>query len=422
MNSSYFTTRTTCRLCGSADMAKVVPLAALPVASPNVGRAGLVHETAPADVWQCDACGHLQLATIVNPEFQYRNFQYFTGISLGLREHFGRLIDGLAERGDIGADKFVIDIGSNDGSLLRLVQAKGAKVLGIDPAEKIAKAATDAGIPTLAEFFDKTLAAKIAAEHGKANVVISNNTVANIDELDGFFAGIDSVLAEDGIIVVETQYALDMIEKTLLDVVYHEHISYFATKPTQSFFAARGYELVSAERIAPKGGSIRFIAQRVGGSRKVDANVAELIKAETDAGFYDGRLFDDFNDRIAQLGRTIRERLETARRETGRALAFGASVGCAALIHYFDLGDTIDAIFDDTPLTNEVRTAEGSIPVLSGSQLMNETPSDVVVLAWRYASPIARNHADFREAGGRFFRALPDSEYVDGSDMTPPAA
>jgi 2-polyprenyl-3-methyl-5-hydroxy-6-metoxy-1,4-benzoquinol methylase len=414
--------RKTCRLCGSSTIWKAIPLKPLPVASPNVGRSGLINETAAADIWQCRECGHLQLATVVNPEFQYRNFRYSTGISLGLREHFARLVGGLANRGEIGTGKFVIDIGSNDGSLLRYAKDLGARVLGIDPAEKIAETATASGIPTLATFFDLPLGQKIATNHGKADVVISNNTVANIDEIGPFFEGIQAVLDDDGIIVIETQYALDLLQKTLLDVIYHEHVSYFPVKPMQSFLAARGLELIMAERIAPKGGSIRFVAQRKGGSRQPHANIATLIAEEKASGLYDDRVFTHFNSRIADLGRSIRERLQESRRQSGRAFAYGASVGCAALIHYFDLGGLIDAIFDDTPLTKVVHSTAGDIPVLPGKQLADERPSDVLVLAWRYASTIARGQQAFRQAGGRFFRALPDLAYVDGSDDTPPMA
>jgi len=313
----------------------------------------------------------------------------------------------------------VVDIGSNDGSLLRLAMAHGARVLGIDPAAKIAQAATEAGIPTLAEFFGADLGTAIKNEHGCADVVICNNTIANIDELGPFFTGIDALLAKDGILVFETQYALDVMTKTLLDVIYHEHVSYFSVKPMKRFFAAHGFELIAAGRIAPKGGSIRFIAQRQGGARPVAKNVAALILEEETAGLYDGRLAAEFNARIAALGAGIRQRLEQLRSTSGRALAYGASVGCAALIHYFNLGSCIDAVFDDNPLTNRIRTAEGDIPVLSGRQLDNEMPCDVVVLAWRYASPIARAHKKFLDEGGRFFRALPDLAYVDGSDTSP---
>jgi 2-polyprenyl-3-methyl-5-hydroxy-6-metoxy-1,4-benzoquinol methylase len=414
--------RITCRLCGSSDLWTAIPLHPLPVASPNVGHSALVRESASADARQCNNCGHLQLATIVNPEFQYRNFKYLTGISLGLREHFERLVTTLAASGDVAPGKFVVDIGSNDGSLLRFVKAHGARILGIDPAEQIAKAATEAGIPTLANFFTTALAGDIVRQRGQADVVISNNTIANIDELGAFFAGIDALLAKDGVLVVETQYALDMLTKTLLDVVYHEHISYFAVRPMQRFLQANGFELVNAERIAPKGGSIRFVVQRQGGPRASAANVSALIEEEDRSGFYNKRIFEAFNVRIQELGRNVRKHLMESRQRTGRGLAYGASVGCAALIHYFELGELIDAVFDDTPLTNVLRTSHGDIPVLTGRQLVNEPPANVIVLAWRYASIIAKGQEAFRASGGRFYRALPDVALVDGSDNSPPLA
>jgi 2-polyprenyl-3-methyl-5-hydroxy-6-metoxy-1,4-benzoquinol methylase len=414
--------RVTCRLCGSSLLWTAIPLRSLPVASPNVGRGALVRESASADVRQCNDCGHLQLATIVNPEFQYRHFKYLTGISLGLREHFDRLIATLAASGDIAPGKFVVDIGSNDGSLLRLVKARGAHILGIDPAEQIAKAATEAGIPTLANFFSPSLADDIVRQHGHADVVISNNTIANIDELGAFFAGIDVLLAKDGILIIETQYALDMLTKTLLDVVYHEHISYFAVRPMQRFLQAHGFELINTERIAPKGGSIRFFVQRQGGPRALAANVSALIAEEVQSGFYDKRIFEAFNARIGELGQRVRKHLADSRQRTGRGLAYGASVGCAALIHYFELGELIDAVFDDTPLTNVLRTSHRDIPVLTGRQLVNEPPANVIVLAWRYASIIAKGQEAFRASGGRFFRALPDVALIDGSDTALPSA
>ena len=405
-------TRTSCRLCKSADLWKAVPLSPLPVASPNVGMSARIAETAPADLWQCRDCGFLQLNTIVNPEFQYRNFQYFTGISVGLREHFGELIGGLGTAGEIASGRFVLDIGSNDGSLLRYAKDLGARVLGIDPAEKIAKAATEAGIPTIGDFFNRGMGARIAAEHGPADVVISNNTVANIDDLDDFFGGIAEVMAPTGLVIIETQYGLDVLQKTLLDVIYHEHVSYFAVKPTARFLAARGFELVDAEKIAPKGGSIRFHIQRKGGPREVSPRVGALVAEETAAGLYGGDLFPAFNTRIKDIGAELRARLAASRERTGRALAYGSSVGCAALVHYFDLGGHIDAIFDDTPLTNYMRTSAGTVPVLAGSQLANEAPTDVVVLAWRYTSNIARNQARYVNAGGRFLQALPEVKAV----------
>lgn len=412
VNTEMFFTRTACRLC-KTEVKTAVALEPLSVISPNVGRVQKVAQTASTDLCRCPSCGFLQIPTIVNPEMQYTNYRYVTGISVGLREHFKELIEHLAKQGEIKNGTSVIEVGSNDGSLLTHAKALGAKVLGIDPAKAIAKAATDVGIPTIGDFFTGAKATHIAAEHGKADLMIANNVVANLDDLDDFFDGIAALLSPKGVFVLETQYALDVIEKFLLDVIYLEHVSYFAVAPLKSYLEARGMELVDAERIAPKGGSIRFYIQHKNGGRSVHANVQKRIAEENTFGLYADPVYAAFAKRVEETGAAIRKRLEQARAKNGRALVFGSSVGCDALIRYFKLGSLIDAVFDDTPLTNVIRVQEANIPVLMGAQLINEQPSDIVVLSWRFMENIAAKQGDFIARGGRFYRALPDLAYSE---------
>lgn len=404
--------KTSCRLCGSADLATVIPLSALPIASPNVGGGARPPDTAPADLQQCRCCGFLQLVTVVDPELQYRDFRYTTGLSLGLRAHFERLVETLAQAGEIAPGTFVLDIGSNDGSLLRFAEARGARVLGVDPAAAIAQAASASGIPTLADFFTEDLGQAIARDHGRAGVVVSANTVANIDDLEDFFAGVRAVIAPRGLLVIETQYALDVLRHTLLDVIYHEHLSYFSVRPLRAFLGRAGFELVDAERIAPKGGSLRLFIQPEGAGRPVSPRVARMVAEEDSLGLYDADGFARFNEAIAAIGAELRARLAESRRRTGRALAYGASVGCAALIHHLGLGESVDALYDDSPLVDHIPSGGRRIPVLPGARLQDEAATDVPVLAWRYAREIARKQAAYGAAGGRFYTVLPRLEYI----------
>lgn len=407
-----FRSRTDCRLCHSTRLDKSIPLNPLPVASPNVGASATIGQTAPADVYRCLDCGAVQLLTVVDPEFQYRTFKYTTSVSAGLTQHFNDWINELCRRGEIRQGALVVDIGSNDGTLLRLAQERGARVLGIDPAVETAKAATTAGIPTLGEFFNEALGRKIAGEHGPADVVLSANTMANIDDLDDILAGVSAMMAPGGIFVIETQYALDVLQNTLIDVLYHEHITHYSVRPTRSLMERHGLQLIDSERISPKGGSIRFYVQKRGGPRPVAPRLEELVALEDKFGLYDDALYSAFNDRLAKLASDIRTRLDQSRKATGRALAFGSSVGSAALIHYFELGPHLDAIFDDHPLVNYLHKPGGIIPVLTGAQLSNELPTDVAVLAWRYADRIAAKQTAFRNAGGRFYAVLPEVRVV----------
>jgi hypothetical protein len=212
--------------------------------------------------------------------------------------------------------------------------------------------------------------------------------------------------------VLETQYALDVLQNTLLDAIYHEHVSYFSVRPVRAFLARLGFELFDAERITPKGGSIRLSIQKVGSGRPVSPRVAALVAEEEAAGLNDDACYAAFSVRIGALGAEVRARLQASRRATGRALAFGSSVGCVALIQHLDLGELIDALFDDHPLVNFIRRPGGAIPVLSGAQLANEVPCDVAVLAWRYADAIAERQDAFRAAGGRFYAVLPQAAFI----------
>ena len=261
---SLFYHRKTCRLCHSEAVETVVPLAPIPIATPNIGLAtkgtdggGIATTLAPLDLYLCHACGHLQLLDIIDPEVQYTHFAYTTSISLGLTEHFDRMADSVIARAKLAPGALVVEIGSNDGTLLRFFKQRGMRVLGIDPARATALRATAEGIETLPTFFTATLADKIRTEHGPAAVIISNNTFANLDDLDDPTDGIRRLLADDGLFVFETQHGADVIRRMLIDTIYHEHLSYFLVGPLVPFFARHGMTLFAAEHLTTKGGSIR---------------------------------------------------------------------------------------------------------------------------------------------------------------------
>lgn len=402
---NYFFEPKTCRLCDAKNLKIVIPLPALSLASPNIGESN-VKVSAPADICQCQTCGFLQLASVVDHGFQYKNFLYKTCISLGLIEHFDLLMDKLEKMGALKKGASVFDIGSNDGSLLNLAKKRGARVLGIDPAIAIAKKASEQGIPTYGDFFSVSKAKEILQKHGKMDIIISNNTIANIHDLNDIFQGMHLLLADDGLVVIETQYALDVLTKKLLDVIYHEHISYFAVKPTRSFLAKLGFELIDAEPIAPKGGSIRFIIQKANGKRAISPNVQKMVQDEIDLGLYETSLFDSFNSYVKETRAKLQKNLKEIRKKTGHAFAFGSSVGCFALMHYFQLAEIIDKIFDDTPLCSHLDVNGREIPIEKGNDLVKYGSTSVAVLAWRYAKDISKKHQSYLDLGGQFFSVL----------------
>jgi len=410
--SEAFYTRTTCRLCGSGNLALSVPLRPIPLLSPNIGREtpglkAIERKTAPSDVYMCRDCQLMQLTTVVDPSLQYDNFLYRTAISLGLAEHFGQFAKSII--GTVkssGKPPLVLDIGSNDGSLLRFYKDLGARVLGVDPARAIAKDATEKGIPTIGDFFTGKLAGQLVAEHGQAQIIISNNTVANLDDLTDLVTGMRACLAPDGVIVIETQYALDVLEKCLLDVIYHEHLSYFSVHPMRKFFARHGLALFKAERIWPKGGSIRFYAQHEGGPHPLDGSVAELEALEANLGMHSLRPYEAFSAQVREIAKGVKDAV-TAASTHGPVAAYGTSVGCAALINQFDIGPQLGFMVDDNPLKERLLGPNYDLEVVSHTEMTRRKPSLVITLAWRYIEPIMQRNRDYIAAGGKFLVPLP---------------
>lgn len=407
-----FRIRDTCRLCGSPALSVAVPLAPIPVISPNIdehrpGTRELLDVCAPLDLHRCASCGLLQLTTVVDPHLQYDSFMYETSVSLGLREHFGELAASLAPVLTGRREPLVVEIGSNDGTLLAYFQRAGARVLGIDPARRIAQAASERGVPTIADFFSESLARAQRERLGPAAVVICNNTLANLDDLEDLVAGVRHLLADDGVFVFETQYGLDVLERRLLDVIYHEHLSYFTIAPLVPFFAARGLQLVDARRIWPKGGSIRVTVQKAGGPHAVRPAVGELLALEAGAGLDGPGAAQAFAQAINGIRARLLDEVGRCRAAGQSVAAYGSSVGCAALINQFGLGPHLSFVVDDTPFKTRLVGPGYDLPVLGREALAARMPALTLVLAWRYAGPIRDKNRAYLDAGGRFLVPLP---------------
>lgn len=405
--------RPQCVLCGSAAMDEVVPLEPMPIATPNFHVSAGVSEAAfregvPLGIHQCRACGHLQVIYFGNPELQYRDYVYTTSVSLGLPEHFRTYAAEIVANLQLPAGGLVVELGSNDGTLLRAFRETGKRVLGVDPARRIAEEATAAGIPTVPDFFTAGLARTLAAEHGRAALIVANNVVANVEPMGDLADGVAALLADDGVFVFETQYGADVIEHNLLDTVYHEHISYFLLTPLVAFFAARGLALFDVMRVPTKGGSFRAFVQRAGGTRATTRRLRELLDREAREGMFAQPFYDRLTRELAGIRTELRALVDAARARGEGVAGYGVSVGTTTLLPQFGLTRDIDFLVDDAPgKTPELIGPDYAIPVVGRDELLARRPGIVIVFAWRYADAIAAKNAAYLAAGGTFVVPLP---------------
>ena len=405
--------RADCRLCGGQALTQVLSLAPTPPANAFVPKDALNkrQECFPLDVFFCGSCGHVQLLDVVDPKILFENYVYVSGTSPVFVRHFEDYARAVIERFCPPAGGLVLDIGSNDGTLLGFFQKADMKVLGIDPARTIAAEATSRGIETWSDFFEPRLAARIRTERGPAAVIAANNVFAHIDDLGGVADGVRDLLAPGGVFVFEVSYLADVYENTLFDTVYHEHLAYHSVAPLKRFFSAHGMDLFAAERVQSHGGSLRGFAQLKGGPRAADGSVDTLIAFEKKLGLDKAETLAAFGRKIDAVGNSLRALLGDLKARGKRVAGFGAPAKATTLMYHFGLGpDAIEFIVDDSPLKQGLFSPGLHVPVLPSEAIYERRPDYLLILAWNFARPIMDKHARFAAAGGHFIVPLPSVE------------
>ncbi|HXT41006.1 MAG TPA: class I SAM-dependent methyltransferase [Candidatus Angelobacter sp.] len=413
MKPSFFT-RNTCRLCDSGELLPGLALQSTPIGDDYIAadRLGAPTELFNLDLYLCSKCGQVQLRDVVSPELLYASFPYVTSVSVGLPEHFRRFAEAVMRKHEIAQESLVVEIGSNEGPMLRAFQERGCRVLGVEPATAIAQAASKAGVPTMAKYFTPQVAGEIVQAHGRATVIAANNVLANIDDLSDVARGVNVLLSPDGILVMETSYWGDVVKNGLIDTIYHEHLSYFSVCPLKAFFSRHGLELIDVEWNSNKGGSIRLTVQRAGGPRRVNSSVAEQMALERREGIHGRNALEACRRRLDSLTREIQE-MAGSFKKPGRSIAgYGASVGTTTMIYEFRLGSVLDYLLDDNPRKHGKHSPGFHIPCVPSSQLEERKPDGVVVFAWRYFDQIRKKHPGFEKAGGRFVIPLPELKII----------
>lgn len=406
---SKYTNKTQCRLCGSKSLTLVLDLGQSPIGEDYIlpCHKDKVQPLYPVTLMRCTKCCHLQLGEVVHKDDLYLEYLYETTRSLGLDKHFADYARQLSTLSELPQRTFAVDVGSNTGTLLSAMQAVGFRVMGVEPAQHIAEQAQKNGFPTYCGFFDKQTAQTILQQHGFADIITTNNCFANIDNLDIFMGGVDTLLSPTGYFVIETGYALDLIQNFVIDNIYHEHLSYFLLTPLRKFLQKHGFDVERAERVATKGGAIRVYARRQEMLPTLAWSVQSLMNLECELGFMGAVPFTRFAA-LAEKRRYALHDMVAKLSRKGHIAAFGAAVGCTALIYWSDIGQYIEYIVDDN-VTMQGRFSPGHhIPVFAPDRLYTKKTEYLIVLPWRYYHPLLERHKAFCTQGGIMINSLLD--------------
>lgn len=412
--------RDNCRLCASHNVELVVGLAPIPLAEKytTVDQPGEDSGVYPIDLYMCLDCGHVQVLDVIDSETLWDDYTYHSGQTKGIVAHFEEVAEKIVRAYRPAAGSLVVDLGSNDGSLLRPFKQRGHRVLGIDPAKDIARTATESGIETIPELITQDLARKIREKHGSASVVTAFNVFAHADDMAGMAESIRILLAPAGIFQFEVQYLMDIIDNMLLGTIFHEHMSHHSLKPMQQFLGCHGMALIDVERVTIQKGSIIGTAQLIGGSRPVSPSVGALLALEMQRQLDRPETVKQFARRLEQLRKETGELVSDWKHRGATVAAYGAARSGPTLIAQLGLANIIGCIFDDHPQKVHKLSPGDRIPVLPTEELYRRQPDYVIILAGIHAKKIVADNRRYLEQGGHFVICCPEVQVI-GANSAP---
>lgn len=403
-----------CLVCRSEDLAKFLDFGTTPLANRFLSADELdrPEPVYPLRAGFCRACGHVQLLDIVPAEAMFTDYLYVSGVSDTLRDHLYSLSDVVVERLGLGPVDLVVDVGSNDGTLLSGFARHGVRALGVDPAKNLAAVAVAAGVDRVVDFFGARTAQAIRRRWDQAAAITVTNTFPHLQDLKEFLEGVDHLLRPHGVLVIEAHYLVDLLEQMAFDTIYHEHVSYWSLSAMRNLFGRHGMEIVDVQHLPIHHGQLRVFVQKIGESRPTAA-VSELLRVEDDYGIREFSTFEFFARRAYSIRSDLLRLLDRLRSQGRTVVGYGAPAKGNTLLAFLEIGpESIPYIADRSPLKQGRVTPGTHIPIVAPSRIFEDLPDYVLIFAWNFAQEITQQLAEYKKRGGRFILPVPQVRVV----------
>jgi 2-polyprenyl-3-methyl-5-hydroxy-6-metoxy-1,4-benzoquinol methylase len=397
-----------CRCCESKDMFMFLPLGPHGPAQGFLEREKLDQEKLyDLNTHACLKCGLIQVPNRLPPDF-FRHYLWVPSTGALAHVHFADLAKTINSRLLTDPEDLFVDIGCNDGLLLKSAHDIGIKTLGIDPAENIGQMAKEKNLTVISEYFNAETARMALEQHGKAKVITSNNTFNHIDNLHDFMDGISILLERDGTFIVEVPQALQYFNNLMFDNIYHEHVSVFSVKSLSDLYRSFGMEIYDIESIDVQGGSMRVYARFADGEVSIPPGVQEWLDEEKRSGLLDANSYKRFKASVEKIREELLSMLKDLKAEGKSIIGYGASAKGNTLLNFYGIGtETLPIIVDKNTLKHGLHSPGMHIPVCPVEMIAEKNPDYVLILAWNFAEEIMDQQAEYHRAGGKFIVPLP---------------
>lgn len=403
-----------CRFCGEPLTSVFADLGMQPLSNSYVElkNANKGEKTYPLKAYVCSKCHLVQLQEYESPDAIFSDYAYFSSYSSSWLAHAKEYVELMTKRFSLSADKFIVEIASNDGYLLQYFNEKGFKTLGIEPAANVAAEARKKSVDTLVEFFGTELAAKLSKTR-KADLLLGNNVLAHVPDINDFVEGMKIMLSADGVITMEFPSLLELMQQNEFDTIYHEHFSYLSFSTVKEIFASHGLRLFDVENLSTHGGSLRIYACHAAARYETTANVARKLSDEKRAGLLDLSAYHDFAAQVKETKYKLLAGLIELKRAGKNIVGYGAAAKGNTLINYCGIkNDFIDYVVDKNPHKQNTLLPGSHIPVYSPDKILETKPDYVLILPWNLREEIIAELQYIKEWGGKFIVAIPKFEVL----------
>lgn len=390
-----------CRICRGTDLHKFLDLGYHPASDAFLSNLTEPETHYPLTVYICDNCGLFQLGYVVPKEVLYSdNYPYETGSNVEGVKHFQKLAESVVNKFNLNGNDLVVDIGSNDGTLLAAFKSLGTKVFGVEPVSQLAIKSQAKGIITHYGFFDPFFMGLIKPKTVK--IITATNVLAHVDDLHDFMKGIDKLLADNGVFIIEAPYVGDLLKNLEYDTIYHEHRSYFSPKTLSYLFKQYGMAIKIIEKYPIHGGTYRYYVQRNHISlTKQDAGIIEFYPTE--------EVITAFPKKVEKAREKLIWMLRNIKLKGKSIVGVSAPAKGNTLLNYCKIGtETLDYITEKSALKIGRFTPGTHIPIMPDERLLLDMPDYALILAWNWASQIMNNLHAYTEAGGKWIIPIPE--------------
>jgi SAM-dependent methyltransferase len=404
-----------CRICGSERYSVILDYGRVALAGSLISS---LEDAALEQKYQltlvlCEDCKHVQIREIVDPSLIFTNYPWETSVSSSIVAYCHEFATRVPQLANAPASGFVVEIASNDGTLLGEFARRGFRVLGVDPARRIAENATAKGIPTWPTFFNLSTAQRVVDEHGLADIIIGRNVLAHVADLRGFVDGVRTLLKRGGTAVIEVPSLIPMFKELQYDQVYHEHIGYHSLDSIRRLGERHGLRLVHSERSPLHGGSIRAYLAHRSDVREAAACVNEMLDEEADEGVLHAASWMKFGDRVREQKRLLRAELEAVRARGDIVVGYGASGKGQSLIQFCELDERhVNYVVDKAPIKHGKFTPGSHIPIFDPAHMKTAGVDVLLLCSWNLAQEILAQEGELHMKGVQFLHPIPVPHYL----------